>query len=152
MGPTFPERCRDAEGLPGDQRCSELEDLPGTSLALQFEKPHPADSATKYMEMTSPFRPCQKLAGPLGSASEASWSPPSIHSPQKGQQQSRDPALGTGKSASIWLRYRPKLAAALSPFEYFKMFWGKRLGCWKEGGGGMRENHFCAFKTCPFLF
>lgn len=58
VGPTFPERCWDAEGLPGSQRCSELEDLPGTSLDLEFEKPHSVDSATEYMEMTSPFHQC----------------------------------------------------------------------------------------------
>ena len=30
------------------------------------------------------------------------------------------------------------------------MFWGKRRGSWR--GGGMCENHFCAFKMCPFFF
>lgn len=112
--PTFPERHRDTEELPRTQRCSELNDLPGISLDIRFEKPRPADSSTKSMEMASPFHQCPKLAGPLGSASEGSWCPLSVHLPRKGQQRS----LGAGKPAFTWLRYQPKLAAALSLFNF----------------------------------
>lgn len=57
---------------------------------------------------------------------KAGWTPglslrgvlvPSIHlSAPKGAAAEPGPSLGTGKSASIWLHYHPKLAAALSPF------------------------------------
>lgn len=150
MVPTFPERCRDAEGLPGGQRCSELEDLPGTSLDLQFEKPCPADFSTKYTEGTSPFRQCQKLAGPPGSASEVSQSPPSIYPPQKGQQQSQDPASALGNllpSGSTTIQNQQQLFHCL----IFQDVLGEAVRLW-AGGGGMCENCFCAFKPRPFLF
>lgn len=137
MVPTFPERCRDAEGLPGGQRCSELEDLPGTSLDLQFEKPCPADFSTKYTEGTSPFRQCQKLAGPPGSASEVSQSPPSIYPPQKGQQQSQDPASALGNllpSGSTTIQNQQQLFHCL----IFQDVLGEAVRLWAGGEGCVR--------------
>lgn len=91
---------------------------------------------------------------------KAGWTPglslrgvpvPSIHlSTPKGAAAKPRPSLGTGKSASIWLHYHPKSAAALSLFNISRCSGGsgEALG----GGGGMCENCFCAFKPRPFLF
>lgn len=84
----------------------------------------------------------------------------SIHlSAPKGAAAEPGPSLGTGKSASIWLHYHPKLAAALSPFNISRCSGGSgeapggEEGCVRTASVPLKRvlsyfylfilNHFC---------